>query len=449
MLHAMFLQGLSGPPAKFGDDDGGRLFDPARNRDEHLLDPLATGAILFDRVDFRALAGDLREETLWLLGAAGIDQWDSLEKKPVVIRSAALENAGIYILASKTAHLVVDGGASLHQSSGHEHADALSVCLQSAGRQLLIDPGTYEYVGEGPERNQFRGTALHNTLRINNKDQAEPSPAPFAWTTRFRAQAEQWIAGESFDFFVGSHDGYQRLPSSAVHRRWVIGLKAGIFLVRDRVEGEGEHRLDVSWHLAQDLQLQAEGLFRFKNSAQGLAMLTVAGHDWSEEVHKGAWSPVYGQQRTATVFNFGTTATLPAEFATLLMPLEEAYAAAGTLKVLQEPQQTSFVRVYIFESETREVRFYFGEAGQPWNSRAVASDAEFVCISRSRVGGDPDVILCNGSYVEVDGLRVLHTKHRVTRCELLRGEISQVFCSEPESLVAPVADSPAPAVSDS
>ena len=46
MLTALCLLGRAGAPPRFGDDDGGRLFDPRRNGSEHLLDPLATGAIL-------------------------------------------------------------------------------------------------------------------------------------------------------------------------------------------------------------------------------------------------------------------------------------------------------------------------------------------------------------------------------------------------------------------
>ena len=69
MLNALFLLGRTGSVPRLGDDDGGRLFDGRRNRSEHLLDPLATGAILFGRGDFKAAAGEIREETVWLLGA--------------------------------------------------------------------------------------------------------------------------------------------------------------------------------------------------------------------------------------------------------------------------------------------------------------------------------------------------------------------------------------------
>src|SRR5579863_563226 len=78
MLAALFLLGRAGKIPSLGDDDGGRLFDPARNRAEHMLDPLATGAVLYRRGDFKLLAGGPREETLWLSGSRGVTEFDAL-----------------------------------------------------------------------------------------------------------------------------------------------------------------------------------------------------------------------------------------------------------------------------------------------------------------------------------------------------------------------------------
>ena len=181
MLTALCSAGPVGHPPRFGDDDGGRLFDPRRNGSEHLLDPLATGAILFHRGDFKSAAGNLREETIWLLGVEGIRQWDELQAAPPSTESAALPDAGFYLLTApqQAAQLVMDAGPLGTQSGGHGHADALSVTLQSHGRAFLIDPGTFEYVGESGNRDLFRGTSMHNTLRVDGANQAETSDALF------------------------------------------------------------------------------------------------------------------------------------------------------------------------------------------------------------------------------------------------------------------------------
>src|SRR6267143_3438187 len=74
MLDALCLLGRAGVLPTIGDDDGGRVFDPRRNRAEHLLDPLSTGAILFGRGDFKFVSGPLRAETLWVARAAGLSE---------------------------------------------------------------------------------------------------------------------------------------------------------------------------------------------------------------------------------------------------------------------------------------------------------------------------------------------------------------------------------------
>jgi hypothetical protein len=435
MLDALLLLGRSGPPARLGDDDGGRLFDPTRNRSEHLLDPLATGAVLFHRGDFKAAAGELREETIWLLGEQGIAEWDRLQAPAPAMVSAGLQSAGLYLLTTQNppSQLVINAGSPGDKSGGHGHADALSVCLQSQGHVLLIDPGTFEYAGDGRERDLFRGTGMHNTLRVDGASQSEPG-GPFAWKQLAHARKERWIRGETFDLFVGSHDGYSRLASPVVHQRWIFSLKAGFFLVRDLAQGVGKHRLDIAWHLGPAMRLLAEHLFEVKGTSDGFAVLCADQHGWSEEVRKDAWSPVYGKKEPITVLNFGSVADLPAEFVTLLVPLEEVRGVPGSLT--QMPGEAAQVKAYLYSTPAEECSFFFSEGGRSWKLTNLASDAEFVCRRKKRNGADELLIFCNGSYVEIDGRRVLGCKHRVERCEIVtRDGSKQVHASEPEVLL--------------
>ena len=433
MLTALRLLGRTGSPPRFGDDDGGRLFDPRRNRSEHLLDPLATGAILFDRGDYKFAAADLPEETIWLLGVEGVRRWDNLEATPTTMDSAALPAAGFYLLTAPqpATQLVVQAGPQGAQRGGHSHADALSVCMQSRGRSLLLDPGTYEYVGEGGDRDLFRGTAMHNTLRVDRANQTETA-APFSWKRLTESKVEQWMQGKGFDLVVASHDGYERLVPPVTHRRWVLSLKNGVYLVRDVVEGQGKHQLDISWHLGQDLQLLRENVFHVKGTSQGLALLPAQGQAWTEEIRKEPWSPVYGQKAPMTVLNFGTTATVPAEFAVLLVILEEAHRSLGSFVRIVARQPDSAVSEYRYSSEDAEYSFLFGEPGKPWRQGVVSSDARFVCWSQRQ---SKMLILCNGSYAAIEGGPELHCRREVSWGEvILKGSGRTVLSSDPEAV---------------
>src|SRR6202451_969350 len=138
MLDALLLLGRGGIPYMFGDDDGGRLFDGNRNRFVHMLDPLATGAVLYRRGDFKRVVETLPEETLWLLGAKAVADFDSLPSKPSC-DSTALADSGFYLMAdAECCHqLVMDAGPLGAESGGHGHADALSVWLVRNGQTLL------------------------------------------------------------------------------------------------------------------------------------------------------------------------------------------------------------------------------------------------------------------------------------------------------------------------
>jgi hypothetical protein len=432
MLSALCLLGRYGAPPRFGDDDGGRLFDPRRNRGEHLLDPLATGAILFNRGDLKHVAADLREETVWLLGADGVRHWDELHGNSPDMHSAALDQAGFYLLAATDppAQLVLHAGPQGTQSGGHGHADALSFCLQS--RASLIDPGTCEYVGR--DRDLFRGTAMHNTLRVDDTNQAKIT-GPFSWKRLTKTKVEQWIQSPAFDLLVASHDGYRRLPQPVTHRRWVLSLKNGLYLVRDVVEGQGRHRLDIPLRLGHDMQLVEGNLFRVKGTSQGLAIIPAQGQDWEVDVRQEAWSPVYGQKEPTTVLNFSTTVETPAEFAFLLVCLEGARPAARSFTRLRVESPEPGITAYHYAGEGQEYSFFFGTPGKSWRHQGVSSDAEFVFWSRNPGIHDHLLILSNGSYTKIAGGSEIRCRQAVCWCELaFQAGRKTVRSSNPEAI---------------
>jgi hypothetical protein len=449
MLSALALLGRGGAVPRFGDDDGGRLFDPQRNRGEHLLDPLSTGAVLFNRGDLKKAAGSLREETLWLLGPGGLRLWEELTETPLSSESASLTDAGFYLLpGGPSTQLVVDAGPLGTQSGGHGHADALSVTLQSDGHSLLIDPGTFEYVGPGPERNLLRGTPIHNTLTIDRSDQARPATA-FSWDRLTETSVERWVQGKSFDLLAASHDGYRALEFPVSHRRQVVSFKNGLYLIRDVVEGPGVHYLDLTWHLGPTLEVSGPTGFRSRGSSTGLALLAAQQPGWTRETTPGSWSPAYGVKEPASVVVFSADATLPTEFATLLVTLKEPSAVVGSFTRLSTSGQ---VAGYSYSEKETESCFFFATRGQHWSTDSFSSDAEFVCWKRSLNGCDELLMFCGGSYAQVKGVSQLRSRRLVEWAELIvTSGARTAYCSdmaalEEDSFAAPQPDSASPIV---
>src|SRR6185437_10499118 len=104
MLDALYLLGRSGAPPQFGDDDGGRVFDPRRNHSRNMVDPLAVGTVLFHRACWKAAVPT--EEMIWLLGAKAVSTFNAFSGVKPIAESAALTASGIYVMS---------GGSSAQQ----------------------------------------------------------------------------------------------------------------------------------------------------------------------------------------------------------------------------------------------------------------------------------------------------------------------------------------------
>jgi hypothetical protein len=433
--------GQAGAPPRIGDDDGGRVFDPTRNCATHMLDPLSTAAVLFRRADFKAGSQGLCEETLWLLGADGAARFVELPATRPIVTSRAFESSGIYVLASATprTQLVARAGPMGALRAGHSHCDSLSLHLSIDGREFLADPGTFQYVSDAGVRDEFRGTAAHNTLRIDGLDQAVAGDT-FSWNSPPAVRVEHWIQGQTFDLLAASHSGYQRLTAPILHRRWIFHLKSRFWFVLDVVEGDGRHLLEVFWHLAPGCVWQTKaGNAVLAVTAAGdegaLTVLSPEGRDWSRAVRQGWYSPAYGRKTESSVLNFRKESGLPANFATMLFPGEELSARLVAMESACREDLRSNVIGYRCEDSGETHFFFFGVPGRRWTCQGWASDAAFLYCRVNSRSELVHSILCDGSFVEIDGSRVLAALRRVKRIEWVGAtELSRAWCSDEEAI---------------
>ena len=442
MLGLLAGLGQTGAVPSFGDDDGGRVFDPRRNRPRHLLDPLAIGAVIFSRGDFKDSAPGPTEEAVWLLGPDGLKQFDLLNPPPVPLRSDRFEPSGICVMAGSEpspSQLLIDAGPQGAGAAGHGHADALSVQLSVGGRECLVDSGTFSYLWDRRERNQFRGTGAHNTLQVDGADQAEAT-GPFSWQSLPKVRIENWVAGESFDLFQGSHTGYCRLQEPVVHRRWIFSLKSRFWIVRDRAEGKGKHDLAVSWHLAPGFTADSVGpnceVFRDEENA-GLAFLQVQGNGWFKELSRDRVSRSYGQSEFALVVRFRVESVMPRELAVMVFPLAKDLRGSETLGELTQLGDAAAdppVRGYLYAVSGESHYFFFAAGGRRWSLGPWTSDARFLYCGIAP-GGGQHWISCEASYVDIDGRRLLEIARPLARYEWTnRGGSTRISSSDNSSL---------------
>ncbi|HWY57535.1 MAG TPA: alginate lyase family protein [Terriglobales bacterium] len=435
MLDVVSALSQAGSPDGFGDDDGGRVFNPRRNRPEHLTDPLALGAVLFGRDDLRRSAV-LTEEAVWLFGEPAIQSLAQKANDDQKLTSVAFESGGIYVLANSersAERLIIDAGPQGTGNSGHGHADALGIQVSVDGCRWLVDAGTYSYVSE--DRDLFRGTSAHNTLRVDGADQAVQA-GPFAWNLLPKVHAETWIQGEMFNFFVGSHSGFTRLSDPVCHRRFVLHLHAGFWLVRDRAEGRDSHELETFWHFAPELTVtNRDSVFIATHSEATreeplmcLALLPVEDPRWVTELRSGYVSPVYGRKDSAPVVRCSARVQLPAEHAALLLAGSPS-DKFGRFEYASTPN--SAARAYRYDESGKSHSMIFVDSEQKtWNCCDWTSDARFLycCVEGGQL---THFILCQGQFAHLRGEPILAHSRTIERFEWrIRDGAPQTFSSD-------------------
>jgi hypothetical protein len=187
----------------------------------------------------------------------------------------------------------------------HGHADALSITLAKNGHPLLVDPGTYRYNGVPQWRRYFKGTRAHNTVTIDDQDQAVYETG-FIWSKPYRAELTATQSEKNQRFFSAVHNGYTRLEDPVYHYRSILFFDEANFLIRDSFSGTGIHKFQLNYHLHPDVTLDQAGNWWVLEN-HGESIFLKLGNGFLKPV-KGTQNPImgwfssrYGEKEPTTV----------------------------------------------------------------------------------------------------------------------------------------------------
>jgi hypothetical protein len=416
--HLLYITRPDGTTPFYGDDDGGRLVMLDGRAANDFRSTLSNGAAIFWRGDFKFIADELAEETLWLLGADGAKKFDDIKAHEPRQTSRAFRESGYFVMREAWRRdadfLLIDCGAHGSQSCGHAHADALSFDLSLEGQQIFVDAGTVTYTGSPATRNHFRSTAAHNALTIDDESQSAPSVKPFRWETVADANLKTWRAHGRFDYFAGAQNGYARLQSPALHTRSVLFLKNDYIIMRDAVKTRGAHAYQLNFHCAPEIKTHLP-VGRF-NDALLLLKAEDQAHDFTPRFRlsvfdshgRGAWnvrpdyvSRCYGAVEDAETLAFNAEARGDAEFVSFIF---DATITA---------HETLARKGRAFEIEVGATRdlLLIGDGARIETAR-VSTDAEWCWIRLTR--DEPtEILLLNASEMIFRGALDFHAARRV------------------------------------
>ena len=219
-----------------------------------------------------------------------------------------------------TSHFVDSGYTVVHKSSNgfllsfnhgplgmpplynHGHADSLSFTLRVQGRPVFVDPGTYAYNAEPVYRAYFRSTRAHNTVCIDEQDQAVQS-GRFAWTRPYTSRVEWFERSEESLVIRAYHDGYMRLKSPVVHHRTLLlDLQQRLLFILDTFRGSGSHQYDLHFHLHPQAEIYRESkTWQIEHQGARVSM-KISGQNEAKTIRGqarpplGWFSPDYGMK---------------------------------------------------------------------------------------------------------------------------------------------------------
>ena len=194
---------------------------------------MADGATLFGRQDFRFMGGpNLAESSIWILGPQAFDDYRAAKATPPTVGSTFFPDSQLCVMRtggplSQSRYMLLSAAP---RRGGHTHNDALQVIL-FAGRDLLLDPGIYNY--DQPLCTTYlRKSEAHNVLTIDGRERVKSTPNVLNWTSDGIAD---------FACVECTDDGVR-------HERSLLFVKPNYWVIVDRVEGQGTHDLRRLFH---------------------------------------------------------------------------------------------------------------------------------------------------------------------------------------------------------
>jgi hypothetical protein len=130
----------------------------------------------------------------------------------------------------------------------HTHNDKLSFILRVGGKEVLCDSGTGCYTRDTTIRNQFRSTAAHNTLLIDDTEQNRIDTSPLGLFVLGNEAAVSPIeTGTDAQgcFLRASHTGYRSLGVTHIRTIRVTDAERA-FVIEDDLEGDGIHTFELN-----------------------------------------------------------------------------------------------------------------------------------------------------------------------------------------------------------
>jgi len=326
-----------------GDTDGGQalpiVFRSANDR-AYLL---ALGAAVFKASQFKMPPLEAPQEVLWLLGEAGLRDYEQLPNANEETLSQAFPDAGTYVLRHDDLYLLFNANGAQHlRPASHRHNDALSFEISACTRAFIVDPGSYVYTADLNERHLFRSTPYHSTVQIDDVEQNSiRAEAPFVSEAETEVRVSLWESTPGHVRIVAEHSGYERLPQPVKHQRTITFYKPDRWwLVEDEIIGRGEHTVTSRFHFDTGLEvslLENNGVIARDETSGASLIVSSLDLNRAAKLEAQFTSRHYGSKAESISACWVSKTTLPCKLRWAIVPVCVGENLGERLSVVQSP----------------------------------------------------------------------------------------------------------------
>ena len=256
--------------------------------------------------------------------------------RPPATRSKGFPDGGYYILRSgwgdgeeaygNERYLIFDCGPL--GTGNHGHLDLLSFEAYAHGTPLIVDPGRYTYDESGPVnwRVRFRGTAAHNTVLVDGRNQTR-----YEWKkNRFKIVGPEpdrsmtaFLSTPGLDYVQGTAVSHEY---PVTHERKILFINGEYWVILDLLRAHESHRYDLLFHLSPAAQGQVS-LVRSEDTlsihAPQLVLAQALIPTVQPSIEDGFVSTTYGQKDPAPIIQLTQHASNTC-FVTVVYPYQHA-----------------------------------------------------------------------------------------------------------------------------
>jgi len=203
-------------------------------------------------------------------------------------------------------------------SRQHKHADNLNVLYTYNNQPLLVDPGTFTYQYDVPERMYCESTRSHNVVEIDGLNYSRFRQDAFGSAISLVAKAEDCIIVEgkvNYNRLISSFIPNNKIkspdgvPVDITHRRIIVERPGHFLAIIDHLDSSEVHRYIPWYHLHPDLTVKKDTATRlavygeknqkickiqcYNSNSESIASLEVKGQT---EPNLQGWYSINGRE---------------------------------------------------------------------------------------------------------------------------------------------------------